>query len=278
MKRFVSHFIKLLVLALISCQSHDKKIETHYKTHENLNATVWIQTSVEYQTICKQTFKMAFENIESALENKSWTALIEQAEDYENLPPAIIVDIDETILDNSPFQARLILNNLPYSDSLWHIWVNEQNAKPVPGAADFINNIKKLGVNVMFVSNRTLEEPTVANLQKVISDDITTEDVFLKKERPNWGSSKIERRTMIGKSYRILALVGDDYNDFAYLGEVTHEERIQISKKHEKNWGSKWFIIPNPTYGSFNNALWNYKYELSDPDKIKAKFNQLQVN
>lgn len=267
----------LMLAQLTACneQKREQKVRVE-KTHENLNSTIWIQTSVEYKMLCEQAFKMAFNNVQKALSDNTWTASLEQSKEYEKLLPAIIVDVDETILDNSPHQARLIKSDAAYSDSTWQIWVSEVKAKAIPGAKKFLTDVKNLGIKVFFVTNRVLEDPTVENLQKEIYPEIYSDDVFCKKEKPEWGSSKVERRKEIGKKFRVLLLVGDDYNDFAYLGKVSPEKRVEKSKEHETYWGEKWFIIPNPTYGNFDKSIWGYNYELNDSAKVSTKYKLLK--
>lgn len=278
----MNHF-SLLKLCFISLLLTQCKSECHNKkcrTKENLNSTLWMQTSVEYEMICRQTFTSAIHVVEKALLDKSWTAALEQMDsmNYDDLAPAIIVDVDETILDNSPFQARLVKNDKIYSDSLWKIWVKEEKAHSIPGAKEFIHAVKDLGIQVFYVTNRQEKEPTVKNLQKAIDSTITLSDVLMKNENPGWGSDKTSRRAYIAKTHRILTLIGDDYNDFAYLGKVVPEKRKEKADSHESYWGKKWFILPNPTYGSFDKALWDYDYSLEENRKRELKYSYLRTD
>lgn len=262
-----------LLLVILFCGCNNSK---YNETLENLKPVVWMQTSVEYRMLCEQTYKMAFSNINKALSDSNWTACLEQCEDYKSLPPAIIMDVDETVLDNSPFTARLIKNNLKYSDEKWQAWVNEERAGAVPGARAFVRNAKAMGIKVFFVTNRKLKEPTVKNLQNEIDESISQDDVMCKSEKPEWQHSKVERRKTVGKKYRILLLIGDDYNDFEYLGEVGPEERIEKANLHQVYWGEKWFILPNPVYGSFENSLYTSTGKLSDSDRLSLKLQYLK--
>src|SRR5215203_940023 len=81
------------------------------RPHENLNAVAWMQTSLEYQASAVQAYRLAARQLDEALADRSWTAAIEQTGDASKLPPAVVLDIDETVLDNSPFQARVVRNN-----------------------------------------------------------------------------------------------------------------------------------------------------------------------
>jgi len=231
-----------------------------YEASKNLNAVLWMQTSAEYQMLCQQVFKDAYTHLKKGLKNSTWTAALEQIDHYETLPPAIIVDVDETILDNSPFQAKLIKERRYFSTQLWHKWVERAEAKPIPGAKHFIEKVKELGVKVFYVTNRELKTPTVVNLRQEIDPNITANEVFCKNEKPAWTSNKTSRRREIARSYRIILLVGDDYNDFTYLGKLSPQMRKEKAKLYADKWGEQWFILPNPSYGHFVDALQNYNH------------------
>jgi acid phosphatase len=280
MKFKYSYICKLIVMPLLLIQCSPDCDNKKYIAHESLNSTLWVQTSVEYEMICRQTFLSATHVVEKAVLDKSWSAAIEQmgSMNFSDLPPAIIVDVDETILDNSPFQARLIRNNKVYNDTLWKKWVMEEKAHPVPGAKEFIHDVKKLGIKVFYVTNRQEKVPTVKNLQKMIDSTIAFSEVLVKNEKPAWTSDKTTRRSYIANSHRILVLVGDDYNDFAFLGKVLPEKRIERAVSHKKFWGTKWFILPNPTYGNFDKALWNYDYSIKGNKKVGYKYSFLKTD
>src|SRR5688572_32887104 len=106
-------------------------------THENLNAVVWMQTALEYEASALQAFRLAQMQVDAALSNPAWTAAIEQTADASKLPPAVIVDVDETVLDNSYYQARMIRDRTEYSSATWDPWVQEARATAIPGALAF---------------------------------------------------------------------------------------------------------------------------------------------
>ena len=90
---------------------------------EKLNSILWVQSSTEYQMAATQSYLLARFQLDRGLEDNSWTAAVEQSEDYSHLPPAVILDVDETVLDNSAFQARLEKAGSGWDDKLWNIWV-----------------------------------------------------------------------------------------------------------------------------------------------------------
>jgi len=106
--------------------------------YENLNAVLWFQTSVEYQANASQTYHSAEAALLRGLANPHWTAALEQTLKFEALPPAVILDLDETVLDNSAYEARLTATGEHNSDTAWAKWMNEKSAGLVPGAMHFL--------------------------------------------------------------------------------------------------------------------------------------------
>jgi 5'-nucleotidase (lipoprotein e(P4) family) len=228
-------------------------------THENLNSVLWMQTAVEYEAAAAQAYRLASLQLDTALKNPSWTAALEQTGDVSKLPPAVILDIDETVLDNSYFQARLVRDRAAYSEEGWSRWVQEARATPIPGAVEFTKRAAAAGVKVFFVTNRTAaaEAPTRANLQAhgfPLAADVDT--VLARGERPEWqASAKGPRRAYVAREYRILLLIGDDLGDFVVNASGTVDERRQRTAPNASWWGERWIMIPNPTYGSWERAV-----------------------
>lgn len=139
-------------------------------THDNLNAVAWVQTSVEYRAITMQTFRAAADHLDVALKEKNWDALVpgERGNAAAGLKPAVVMDVDETVLDNSPYQARLIRDGKEYDEISWDQWVAEKKAKPLPGVVDFAKAAAAKGVTILYISNRAvhLKEATLANLRE----------------------------------------------------------------------------------------------------------------
>jgi 5'-nucleotidase (lipoprotein e(P4) family) len=147
-------------------------------THDNLNAVAWVQTSVEYRAITTQTFRAAADHLDVALREKHWDALVPSERDNAatGLKPAVVMDVDETVLDNSPYQARLIRDGKEYDEISWDQWVAEKKAKPLPGVVDFAKAAAAKGVTILYISNRAvhLKEATLANLRDAglpVADD-----------------------------------------------------------------------------------------------------------
>ncbi len=247
------------------------------ETYESLNGVLWAQTSVEFQVSLIQAFNSAKESIEKALKDPQWTAALEQTDSYQGLKPAVIIDVDEAVLDNSPFEASLLKDGRNFDDKLWQAWVTQAKADALPGAKSFIQYLKAKNIKIFYVTNRILEAATVKNIKQAIDPEVTPDDVLCKYEHADWGSDKTSRRVFIAREYRILLLLGDDYNDFIFLGKVSPEERIVKSRNHQQYWGKKWILISNPVYGHWERALYNYDDKLSAEDKLKSKINYLKT-
>ena len=238
--------------------------------NNNFNSLLWMQASAEYKANTTQAYNTALRNIDAALRDRKWTAAKEQVGDCSSLPPAIVMDIDETVLDNSRYMGKVVLEGGEWSPVTWNEWVALQSATAVPGAVEFINAMKGKHVRVIFISNRECmkggnpgtgnncqEAGTIENLAKVGVAGVLPEDLLLLGEKDGWTSEKKSRREYVSKKYRIVMLFGDDFGDFLpdVKSNITPQERDRLVGENKNNWGRKWFMLPNPTYGSWINIL-----------------------
>lgn len=225
-----------------------------------LHSVLWMQTAAEYANTTRQIFRMATEHLEAARADGNRSAIVTVPGDPV-LPPAVIVDIDETILDNSPHAARLILAREGFDRERWHDWVNEASAPPVPGAIGYLRSVHAAGITVIYVTNRhhDLEAATRRNLAALgcpIDEEPGTDVVLTYRERPEWTGDKTPRRLWVAERYRVLQLVGDDLNDFvAVPPRATIDYRRRLSDRYRERWGDSWFQLPNPLYGSWEQAI-----------------------
>ncbi len=247
---------------------------------QNLNATLWVQTGAEYRAAALQAYRLATLRLEQALADPTWTAVPAQRQQgrFATLPPAVIVDVDETVLDNSPHQARQILDDVEFNREDWHAWVREEQAQPVPGAVAFARVAAERGVTVFYVTNRQheVEEATRRNLERAGFPVAAQPDTVLsREERPEWGSDKESRRRAVASGYRVVLLIGDNLGDF--LADVNRDPaaRVDLVRQHEESWGREWIVLPNPQYGSWEGALIDYQYALPRADKLARKLAAL---
>lgn len=247
--------------------------------HEKLHAALWAQTSVEFRGGCLQAYSAASRMLDLGLQDPRWSAAIEQqGRDPRSLPPAIIVDVDETVLDNSPSQARMIAQDADFGE-VWQKWVEESAAEPIPGALEFLREAAARGVTVFYITNREkhMEAATRRNLERLGFPLAHEADAVLTKgERPGWTSDKSSRRAAIAVSYRIVLLVGDDLGDFLPGIHVPPEERLQKAAPYESFWGRKWIILPNALYGTWEEAAYGFDRSLSREEKLRRKRARLR--
>lgn len=227
----------------------------------NLNNVLWVQTSVEYATLTTQTFRLAGAQLAIGLADITWTASVEQQDmDFGALPPAVIVDLDETILDNSPYEAWKIVTGQGYSSRTWNQWANLGTARAIPGSLEYLNEAAAAGVTVFYVTNRyaETEEATRRNLEALGAPLHADLDVILSRnEQPDWTSDKGSRREVIGANYRIVQLVGDNFGDFLDGVEGDVGARADLAAQYHDWWGNRWIVLPNSSYGSWDMAIFH---------------------
>jgi acid phosphatase len=213
-----------------------------------VNPTVYMQTAAEYQAAARQTYAGARLALDAALADPS------------SQPAAIILDLDETVLDNSRYAARSIDRGVTFQfDEHWTEWVSESAASAIPGAAEFLNYAASRGVIPFYITNRTadMEAATRQNLEKLgIPLGTGTDPLLLRGERPEWNTTdKTPRRDYVSANYRVLLMLGDDLNDFIAAGGKSVAERDAIIEQTAGNWGMRWFIVPNAIYDSWESAV-----------------------
>jgi 5'-nucleotidase (lipoprotein e(P4) family) len=240
-----------------------------------LNAVLWMQRSVEFKASALAAFALARIRLDQAMADPKWTgAPREQTSAYETLPPAVILDIDETILDNSGYQAWMTLKGTTFDPKTWNAYVNTVTSLAIPGALEFAKYAEAKGVKIFYISNRTAEEEpaTRKNLEKFgfpMGGNVDT--MLMARKQPDWGSAKGTRRAHVAKSYRVLLNVGDNFGDFVDEYRGSEAERLAVLEQHRDRWGREWIMIANPTYGSFESAPYGHDFKRSDAERRRAK-------
>lgn len=233
-----------------------------------LLATLYMQQSEELRRLSKQAYALASLRLPAALKQPGSSAL-EQTDGGKGKPPAAIFDVDETVLDNSPHQARAILSGTRNFDlTQWDQWVSEAAAQPMAGAVDFVKELRRNKVRVVYITNRECRPratspgdacpqhaETLANLNKVGLGPVDPADLMLKGQN-GWPSDKAPRRLEVIKTHRIVMSFGDQFSD---MMSVTRKDdsaaRARIAAEHEALWNTRWIVIPNPTYGQWVDVL-----------------------
>lgn len=275
MSKYAAHVALALTLFTFGCGGGNG-----YE-HHSLDALAWTQTSMEYKANTQQAYSAAKAMLDQSLADTTWTAAPEdQTGDFASKPPAIILDVDETVLDNSPYQARLLRDGETYNTESWTAWCNERQAIAIPGAVEFTNYAASRGVKVFYVTNRNhdVEPATRENLEKLgfpLDDSMDT--ILTKAEKPEWASSdKKPRRAQIAETHRIVMLFGDNLGDFVSKYKLTTEERDAVHTKYADYWGVRWFMLPNTLYGSWESALYDHDHSKDDDVKQGMKVKALR--
>jgi len=248
--------------------------------NDGLNATLWVQNSIEFKANSVMAFALAKMRLDEALHDTGWTAApLEQTNAYHNLPPAIIADVDETLMDNSPYQAWTAQTGNEFSPKTWTAFVNSATSLAVPGAVEFLKYAQSKGVKIFYVTNRTAEEEagTRRNMAALgFPIETAFDNVLTSREKPDWTSAKSTRRAFVAKDHRILLLIGDNYGDFSDEYRGTVAERQKSYEANQWHFGKDWIMVANPQYGSFESAPFKHDFKLSEDERRKAKRAVLQ--
>lgn len=256
-------FALACLLAGCSNLSIEEK-STSLKSEHLVAATNWFQNSAEMRACYYQTYRFAKLQLQQNQQNYTG-----------NKPMAVVLDLDETILDNSPFQAHLIKYNEVYNSMLWHTWTEFAQAKALPGAKEFVEYAKSLNVEVFYISNRKVNElkATIMNLSSLKFPNADTNFVFLR----NNTSDKTTRREKVSNQYEIILFVGDNLTDFSEIYKVRGNDFGFAQVDADKDaFGSKYIILPNPMYGTWESALYNGNNTISWEEKSRLRHKALK--
>ena len=253
--------------------------------NDNLNAVLWVQRAAEYDAVSQTVYRAAASELDTALKEANWDALVptERGNAATGLPPAVVMDVDETVLDNSPYQARLVRDGASYDETTWDLWVAEKKAKPVPGVVDFAKAAAARGVTILYISNRAvhLKDATIANL-KSVGMPVKDDSVFLGlgtfvEGCEQDGSEKNCRRKLAGQKYRVLMQFGDQLGDFVQIVANTPTDRDALYDEYADWFGERWFMLPNPTYGSWEPAVFNNAWNQPAEARRQGKLDSLEL-
>jgi acid phosphatase len=135
--------------------------------------------------------------------------------------------------------------------------VDEADAAALPGAVEFTKYARSRGVTVFYVTNRNADQKkaTRANLERDGFPLEKADTLYCQNDRPEWGSDKSARRAEIARRFRILLLFGDDLKDFMPGAANSVDRRREMAGPYSDHWGTKWIVLPNAIYGSWEAAL-----------------------
>jgi 5'-nucleotidase (lipoprotein e(P4) family) len=249
---------------------------------DDLNAVLWTQRAVEHDLVFQEIYRVAEERLVTALADPTWDALPrdERAGSPAKLPPAVIADVDETLLDNSPYEAELIRTGDEYNDFTWGEWCRKETARALPGAVEFARFAVAHGVTVFYITNRAVDltGATIANLRKVgfpvPNDKVVLGLGTVLPGCETFGTEKGCRRRLVGRDYRVLMQFGDQIGDFVDVIANTPTDRGKSIAPYAEWIGERWWVLPNTIYGSWEPACFNNDWRLPREqrraDKIKC--------
>lgn len=231
------------LIALLSGCAHPPVEESQRQlSQQSVLAVNWFQQSGEYQALAWQAFntaRMAFD----------------AAPSLAGKPKAVIVDLDETMMDNSAYSAWQAKYGQPFSDKTWSEWTRSRQAKAIPGAVEFARYVTAQGGTIFYVSNRDQKdyEATVANLQQLGFPGVNEKTVQLSSNTSN----KQPRFDAVNAAgYNVVLYIGDNLNDFG--GATWHqgnEQRKAFVSQNHVRFGTRFIILPNPLYGDWESGM-----------------------
>ena len=268
-----SHYVVVATLALAACATNAPQETAAPEENARVDLSIlWAQHSAEYQAVSAQVYAQARADLPRFLEDTSWTAMPGQS-DYEDKPPAIILDVDETVVSNAGYQKTLA--TAPYTRFRHFDWMRKNKAVPIRGAAETIEAARAAGVAVFFLTNRACEvfegvEGECPAEQVTIDDlretgvEADPASVLMAWEQPGWNKEKLNRREYIARTHRVIMLFGDDYGDFVECTRekplppctepATRASRLATVDTYADYWGHGWYIFPNPMHGSWTTV------------------------
>ena len=258
----------LSVVLLQSCKdsqafSGNNGDEPEIVSHDHtIMAVLYQQKAAEYRALCYQAFNIAKWQVDQS--SKMLGGMKKKT---------IVVDVDETMLDNSPFEAKCILDNTFYPEG-WDEWMNKSSAKAVPGALEFLKYAESKDVDVFYITNRKekYRAQTLKNLKDLGFPFAQDDHLFLKTEE----SGKKKRRDKVAETRLIIMLIGDNLNDFSEVFEnKTVEERFAVTDTFKEKFGSKFIVLPNAIYGEWETILYNGDSKKSTAEKAEIRYEML---
>ena len=246
-------------------KSGDNKITLTYdqlRSRENTMGSLWYQNAAEVDALYQQGYNVATNKLKELLKQPT------------DKPYSIVLDIDETVLSNIPFQVKMIKDGTAFNPKLWDEWVQKAEATPVAGAKEFLQFADKNKVQIYYISDRTdaQVDATIKNLEAQGLPVQGRDHLMFKKEGDK---SKEGRRQEVLKHTNLVMLFGDNLVDFTEFSTKSEEDRDKMFEQLKAEFGDKFIIFPNPMYGSWESAV--YKGEKKDgKGQSEARMNALK--
>ena len=240
------------------------KQKQQYQAETETMGLLWMRTSAEYRALAYQGYNVAMNAVKMAVTDPS----------HQRKPLAIVLDADETVVDNTKLMGESIVNgNGRFDAPWWRQAVHQGKSQAMPGAVEFLNEVHKQGVEIFYVSNRYAPvnlDVTIQNFKELGFPSVDKDHVLLFEK----DSDKQPRFDMIAKKYYVVVYMGDNAGDFP-IGTKgkTLAERNAIIDAHKEDFGTTFVVFPNPAYGSWVSSLAKGYQNLS-PEEQKQVNNQ----
>jgi 5'-nucleotidase (lipoprotein e(P4) family) len=205
----------------------------------------YVRDSEEYATLARQVYRVAGEVVTreaTRARRGAW---------------AVVLDVDETALDNSAYQLERAAYAVPFDAASWSAWVDRREALVVPGVVGFVDLVRRAGGHVAWITNRdaSLADATRANLKAVgLWGD---NDRLCAQKTPQHTKADRRREVVTGKGdcswpdtgMQALAFVGDQLGDFPDASENIPQSGTDAA------FGRTCFLLPNPMYGAWTTRV-----------------------
>ncbi len=234
-------------------------------TNGKLYSSLFIQRAAEYKALCFQAYNTATDRLEEITKNNRYTK-----------PLAVVTDIDETVLDNSPNSVHQAFAGKDFEPKAWEEWTIRADADTISGAKTFFDFAKSKGVEVFYVTNRNENEraATLKNLQRFNFPFADDEHLLLRTTT----SGKAERRSKISQTHEIVLLCGDNLSDFSEMFDKnTEEKRTTGVRNNAALFGNKFIVLPNPNYGDWESSIFEYNHQLTPKQKAEIIRTKLKT-
>ncbi|PEA56732.1 5'-nucleotidase, lipoprotein e(P4) family [Bacillus pseudomycoides] len=260
--------VALLSTTLTACNSTAEQTSAKAKeekvqlTDQQLMADLWYQTSGEAKALYHQGYNIGTQKLDAALAKGT------------SKKRAVVLDLDETVVDNSPHQAMSVKTGKGYPYK-WDDWINKAEAEALPGAIDFLKHAESKGIDIYYISNRKTNQldATIKNLERIGAPQATKEHILLQDPKEK---GKEKRRELVSSTHDIVLLFGDNLSDFIGFDGLSTQDRNKKVEELKAQFGEKFIVFPNPMYGDWEGSLYDYDFKKSDADKDKIRRDNLK--
>lgn len=270
-------YTALVLLGLFSCSDKSARqevAETPDKVEVSKSSNsqdylvyplLYAQTSAEYRALCYQAFELAKIQLAKALKEGAKR-------------PAVVLDLDETVLDNSPYTGWQISTGNPYSPDTWSAWVEDASAEAIPGAIEFLLWANDQDVQLFYVSNRSSDglAATIKNLNYLGVPQVDSTRILLKTTT----SDKSERRArIVAGGVQVVMYIGDNLGDYSEIWDKPAGvlERMENVTARRDEMGVDFIVLPNPLYGTWEGAVYDYDRGISDEQRNSLRRKSLKT-